>query len=66
MEGLGGARVHGIGVLRNRPLQPPHPWRANIRAADLALFVTVVIVWGASWLPLRLQLGVVAPEVSGV
>ena len=47
-------------------MQPLHPWRANIRAADLALFVTVVIVWGTSWLPLRLQLGVVAPEVSGV
>ncbi|MCC6948025.1 MAG: DMT family transporter [Bradyrhizobiaceae bacterium] len=35
-------------------------------AVDLALFATVVIVWGTSWLPLRLQLGVVAPEVSGV
>jgi drug/metabolite transporter (DMT)-like permease len=33
---------------------------------DLALFATVVTVWGSSWLPLKLQLGVVAPEVSGV
>ena len=34
--------------------------------ADYALYATVVILWGASWLPLRLQLGVVSPEVSGV
>ncbi len=47
-------------------MQHPHPWRATVSAADLTLFATVVIVWGASWLPLRLQLGVVAPEVSGV
>jgi drug/metabolite transporter (DMT)-like permease len=42
------------------------PWRAAIGAGDLLLFAAVVIAWGASWLPLRLQLGVVAPEVSGV
>jgi drug/metabolite transporter (DMT)-like permease len=47
-------------------MQEPAPWRAAIGAADLLLFSTVVIAWGASWLPLRLQLGVVAPEVSGV
>lgn len=41
-------------------------FRSALGAADLALFVTVVLVWGTSWLPLRLQLGVVAPEVSGV
>ena len=33
---------------------------------DLALFATVALVWGSSFLPLRLQLGEVAPEVSGV
>ncbi|MBY0530404.1 MAG: DMT family transporter [Xanthobacteraceae bacterium] len=37
-----------------------------LTAADYALYATVVILWGASWLPLRLQLGVVSPEVSGV
>jgi drug/metabolite transporter (DMT)-like permease len=42
------------------------PARSGFSAADLALFGTVVLVWGSSWLPLRLQLGVVAPEVSGV
>lgn len=47
-------------------MQTGHPWRAAVGAVELALFATVVIVWGASWLPLRLQLGVVAPEVSGV
>ncbi|MBX3534789.1 MAG: DMT family transporter [Xanthobacteraceae bacterium] len=35
-------------------------------AADYALYATVVITWGAAWLPLRLQLGVVSPEVSAV
>ncbi len=35
-------------------------------AVDLALFATVALVWGSSFLPLRLQLGEVAPEVSGV
>ena len=42
------------------------PVRHAFSAADLALYGTVVLVWGTSWLPLRLQLGVVAPEVSGV
>lgn len=42
------------------------PQRQALGAVDLALFATVVFVWGTSWLPLKLQLGVVAPEVSGV
>jgi drug/metabolite transporter (DMT)-like permease len=37
-----------------------------LSAADYALYATVVILWGAAWLPLRLQLGVVSPEVSAV
>lgn len=37
-----------------------------VSAGDLALYATVVLLWGGSWLPLRLQLGVVAPEVSAV
>lgn len=43
--------------------QQPH---GALSAADYALYATVVILWGASWLPLRLQLGVVSPEVSAV
>jgi drug/metabolite transporter (DMT)-like permease len=43
--------------------QQPH---GALSATDYALYVTVVILWGASWLPLRLQLGVVSPEVSAV
>jgi drug/metabolite transporter (DMT)-like permease len=43
--------------------QQPH---GALSTADYALYATVVILWGASWLPLRLQLGVVSPEVSGV
>jgi drug/metabolite transporter (DMT)-like permease len=42
------------------------PSRSTLNAGDFALFATVVLVWGSSWLPLKLQLGVVAPEVSGV
>ena len=45
---------------------PQSPSRSAFSAADLALYATVVLVWGTSWLPLRLQLGVVAPEVSGL
>lgn len=43
--------------------QQPH---GALSAADYALYATVVVLWGASWLPLRLQLGVVSPEVSAV
>jgi drug/metabolite transporter (DMT)-like permease len=37
-----------------------------LSASDYALYATVVVLWGAAWLPLRLQLGVVSPEVSAV
>jgi drug/metabolite transporter (DMT)-like permease len=43
--------------------QQPH---GALTAADYALYITVVVLWGAAWLPLRLQLGVVSPEVSAV
>lgn len=39
---------------------------SRLTAKDFILYATVVLLWGASWLPLRLQLGVVSPEVSGV
>jgi drug/metabolite transporter (DMT)-like permease len=42
------------------------PARPVFGAAELTLFTAVALVWGSSFLPLRLQLGVVAPEVSGV
>jgi drug/metabolite transporter (DMT)-like permease len=41
-------------------------WRSAFGATDFVLFATVAVVWGSSFLPLRLQLGEVAPEVSGV
>lgn len=34
--------------------------------ADGLLYVAAVLIFGTGWLPLKLQLGVVAPEVSGV
>jgi drug/metabolite transporter (DMT)-like permease len=43
-----------------------HQPHGALAATDYALYATVVVLWGASWLPLRLQLGVVSPEVSGV
>ncbi|QTL01755.1 DMT family transporter [Aquabacter sp. L1I39] len=33
---------------------------------DVGLYTATVLIFGSGWLPLRLQLGVVAPEVSGV
>lgn len=33
---------------------------------DLVLYVATILIFGSGWLPLKLQLGVVAPEVSGV
>lgn len=47
-------------------MSKPSSPRPAFGAAELALFATVALVWGSSFLPLRLQLGEVAPEVSGV
>jgi drug/metabolite transporter (DMT)-like permease len=47
-------------------LHSPAPSRPVFGGAELTLFAAVALVWGSSFLPLRLQLGVVAPEVSGV
>ena len=38
--------------------------RAPLAGIDLALYAATVIVWGTSWIAIRAQLGVVAPEVS--
>lgn len=35
-------------------------------STDIALYIATVLIFGSSWLPLRMQLGVVAPEVSTV
>ncbi len=43
--------------------QQPH---GALTTADYTLYVTVVLLWGLSWLPLRLQLGVVSAEVSAM
>ena len=39
---------------------------AGLGPLDVGLYTATVIIFGSGWLPLRLQLGVVAPEVSGV
>ncbi len=51
--------------------KPPAAGRKNagrgdqaIAPADLGLYAGAVLIWGASWFALKLQLGVVAPEVS--
>jgi drug/metabolite transporter (DMT)-like permease len=43
-----------------------HQPNSALTGADYALYVTVVLLWGISWLPLRLQLGVVSPEISAM
>ncbi len=42
--------------------RPPH--ERPFDATALALYATVVLSWGFSWIALRAQVGVVAPEVS--
>lgn len=42
------------------PASSPAPFRL----ADLLLYAATVLIFGSGWLPLRMQLGVVAPEVS--
>lgn len=36
----------------------------NLRPADFGLYAAIVFFWGASWYPLKLQVGIVAPHVS--
>lgn len=38
--------------------------RRAMDARSLALYAVVVLAWGVSWIALRMQLGVVAPEIS--
>ncbi|HEX2137372.1 MAG TPA: DMT family transporter [Microvirga sp.] len=42
------------------------PAAARLDRTDLALYAAVVFLWGTSWIALRAQLGVVAPEVSAL
>ncbi|WP_454916855.1 DMT family transporter [Xanthobacter sediminis] len=45
---------------------PPAPVRQSspFGVMDLLLYAATVVIFGSGWLPLRMQLGVVAPEVS--
>lgn len=45
---------------------PPAPVRQSspFGLRDLLLYAATVLIFGSGWLPLRMQLGVVAPEVS--
>jgi drug/metabolite transporter (DMT)-like permease len=48
-----------------RPTAQTFPSSAfHLNATDLGLYATTVAVWGASWIALKSQIGVVAPEVS--
>ncbi|MFG1480106.1 DMT family transporter [Xanthobacter sp. V4C-4] len=42
----------------------PAPSAAPFGPAGLLLYTLTVLIFGSGWLPLRMQLGVVAPEVS--
>lgn len=39
---------------------------ARLDRTDLALYAATVFLWGTSWIALRAQLGIVAPEVSAL
>lgn len=43
-----------------------HRTGPQLDRTDLALYVATVFFWGTSWIALRAQLGVVAPEVSAL
>ncbi len=45
------------------PLRPGRSANA-LGAVDLGLYGVTVFAWGASWIALKLQVGVVAPEIS--
>jgi drug/metabolite transporter (DMT)-like permease len=42
----------------------PTPTARRFDRTDLALYAATVLLWGTSWIGIRAQLGVVAPEVS--
>lgn len=42
------------------------PRDASLTPTDYALYGASVLIFGSGWLPMKMQLGVVAPEVSGV
>ncbi|WP_341987516.1 DMT family transporter [Azorhizobium sp. AG788] len=46
--------------------QPASTSATALGPMDGALYAATVLIWGSGWLPMRLQLGVVAPEVSAV
>lgn len=47
-----------------RDAAPRDAGAAAMSSSDLALYALVVFVWGTSWIGMRWQVGVVAPEVS--
>ncbi len=44
--------------------QPSSPAQSPFGLADFGLYAATVLIFSSGWLPLRFQLGVVAPEVS--
>jgi drug/metabolite transporter (DMT)-like permease len=48
------------------PVAAAAPARRGLTSFDLAMYATVVLLWGLSWGALRYQVGVVAPEISGL
>lgn len=47
---------------RPKPAPPQQP--AALAAADYGIYGVALFVWGTSWYAIKLQIGVVAPEVS--
>ena len=48
------------------PVAAIKPARRGLTSLDFALYGTVVLLWGFSWGAMRYQVGVVAPEISGL
>ncbi len=44
----------------------PSPNDAPFAPVDLALYAAAVFIFGSGWLPMKMQLGTIAPEVSAV
>lgn len=53
-----------MGMDARNPLLPARS--ARFERTDLVLYAATVFLWGTSWIALRAQLGVVAPEVSAL
>ncbi|MEM8796859.1 MAG: DMT family transporter [Pseudomonadota bacterium] len=53
-----------MALSKDNPAATPAPSQFRMSSGDIALYAVLVFAWSASWYPLKLQIGVVDPEVS--